>query len=98
VPFAAPGHPSGEATAAEAGYGVGRVDLVFRTGKELVVVDYKSDQVPAGDVPAAMTTYRGQAEAYACGVSATTGLRVGDVVFVFARAGAEGRSSGTPAW
>jgi ATP-dependent exoDNAse (exonuclease V) beta subunit len=92
VAFAVPGtgpSENGDGASAEAGYTTGRVDLVFHDEQRLVVVDYKTDQVPAADVPAAMATHRGQAEVYARGVSTSTGLRVSGVAFVFARGGEE---------
>jgi ATP-dependent exoDNAse (exonuclease V) beta subunit len=92
VAFAVPGtgpSENGDGASAEAGYTTGRVDLVFHDEQRLVVVDYKTDQVPAADVPAAMATHRWQAEVYARGVSTSTGLRVSGLAFVFARAGEE---------
>ena len=93
VGFVVPGVGSGnEGVSSEASYITGRVDMVFHDGEGLVVVDYKSDLVPASDVRAAIATHRGQAEIYALGVDAATGLTLSNVVFVFARPGAEGRT------
>jgi ATP-dependent helicase/nuclease subunit A len=85
VSFTVPGTGPGS----EAGYTSGRVDLVFRDEHGLVVVDYKTDRVPPGDVPAAMEVHRAQAETYARGVARATGDEVRGVTLVFARAGAE---------
>jgi ATP-dependent helicase/nuclease subunit A len=92
VPGAAAGNVHGEAS--RNGYTSGRVDLVFNDGEGLVVVDYKSDQVPAADVSAALEIHRGQAEIYARAIGAGTGLPVSDVVLVFARTGRQGRLNG----
>jgi ATP-dependent helicase/nuclease subunit A len=86
VAFTVPGTDS----APEAGYTTGRVDLVFGDGDDLIVVDYKTDRVPAGEVPAAIEVHRGQAETYARGVTRATGARVRGVALVFARSAAEG--------
>jgi ATP-dependent exoDNAse (exonuclease V) beta subunit len=68
----------------------GRMDLLYREGDELVIVDYKTDTLTDG-VGAAVQGHRGQAEVYARAANAATGLGVDRVVFVFARAGgAEG--------
>ncbi|MEJ7717452.1 MAG: PD-(D/E)XK nuclease family protein [Thermoleophilaceae bacterium] len=90
VAFVVPGAGSsenGDGASSEAGYTTGRVDLVFRDGEGIVVVDYKTDAVGA----AAMEGHAGQAETYGRGVGAATGLEVNDVVLVFARTGAEAR-------
>ena len=62
----------------------GFVDLLFRDGDDLVVVDYKTDEV--GDdaaIDRAVARYRPQAAAYALALEHTTGLRVRECVFVF---------------
>ncbi len=64
----------------------GRMDLLYREGDRLVIVDYKTDTVVDG-VGAAVQGHRGQAEVYARAAKAATGLDVDRVVFVFARAG-----------
>ena len=72
------------------GFAVGRVDLVYREGDALVVVDYKSDEVDAAQVEGhARTHHAGQAEAYADALARSTGCPVRRVVFVFPRAGSE---------
>jgi ATP-dependent exoDNAse (exonuclease V) beta subunit len=66
------------------------VDLVFREGDELVVVDYKTDSVDGDDFEAwAQEHHSGQADVYARALSGATGLSVREVVFVFCRAGVE---------
>ena len=71
----------------------GRVDLVFEESGELVIVDYKTDQGVTAESAADHTSRRhgGQAEVYADALAASTGLPVREVVFVYARAGAEVR-------
>jgi ATP-dependent helicase/nuclease subunit A len=88
VAFVVPGAGSSESgggASSDAGYTTGRVDLVFRDGEGIVVVDYKTDATGA----TAMEGHAGQAETYGRGVGAATGLEVSDVVLVFARTGAE---------
>jgi ATP-dependent exoDNAse (exonuclease V) beta subunit len=79
----------------EDGYATGRIDLVVREGNELVVADWKSDEIAPSQADAAADGHRPQAEAYAASLTAATGLSVKEVVFVFPRAGASG--SLTPA-
>ncbi len=67
----------------------GRVDLVFRDGEELVIVDYKTDTVAEAAVDAHIARHREQAALYAHAVARATGLAVREVVFVFARPGVE---------
>jgi ATP-dependent helicase/nuclease subunit A len=70
------------------GFAVGRVDLVYREGDALIVVDYKSEQVDAAQVEGhARTHHAGQAAVYAEALEQATGLPVRRVVFVFPRAG-----------
>lgn len=67
-----------------------RVDLVYREGDALVVVDYKSDEVEAEQVEGhARTHHAGQAEVYAEALEQATGLPVRRVVFIFPRVGTE---------
>jgi len=74
----------------DGGFAVGRVDLVYREGDALVVVDYKSDEVDTAQVEGHTRTHHaGQAEVYAEALAQATGLTVRRVVFVFPRAGAE---------
>jgi ATP-dependent helicase/nuclease subunit A len=69
----------------------GRVDLVYERGGELVVVDYKTDQGVTAENAEAHTKrhHGGQAEIYAEALSSATGMPVREVVFVYARVGAE---------
>jgi ATP-dependent exoDNAse (exonuclease V) beta subunit len=74
----------------------GRVDLVYRDGEELVVVDYKTDQDVTEETAEqyARKHHGGQGEVYAQGLSTATGLTVREVAFVYCKAGAEVRLSG----
>jgi ATP-dependent exoDNAse (exonuclease V) beta subunit len=71
----------------------GRVDLVYRQGDELVVVDYKTDKGITQDNAEKLTLehHGGQAEAYQQAIAAATALPVKEVVFVYCRAGIEVR-------
>ena len=75
------------------GYAVGRVDLAFVDEGELVVVDYKSDKVGDSDaaLAAASAAHSGQGAVYAVALERATGLRVREVVWVYARVGREHR-------
>ena len=66
----------------------GFVDLLFRDGDDLVVVDYKTDDL-ADDaaVDRAVARYRPQAAVYALALEHTTGRRVRECIFVFTRRG-----------
>jgi ATP-dependent helicase/nuclease subunit A len=75
-----------------AGFGVGRIDLVFVEGDGVVVVDYKTDQVGDGSADALTlkaAAHSGQGAVYAVAVERATGLRVREVVWVFSRTGGE---------
>ena len=66
------------------------MDLLFRETDELVVVDFKTDDVTTTEeIDAAANSHSGQAAAYAEAVEQATGLAVREVVFVFARVGVE---------
>jgi len=67
----------------------GRVDLVFRDGDDVVIVDYKTDTVVEAAVDEHIERHREQAALYAHAVARSTGLPVSEVVFVFARPGIE---------
>ena len=71
------------------GFETGRIDLVFREGDHLVVVDWKTDTVTPGQVAAAAEGHRPQAEAYVRALTAATPLPVAEVIFVFPRAPGE---------
>jgi ATP-dependent helicase/nuclease subunit A len=64
----------------------GFVDLLVETLEGLVVVDYKTDQVPTdAELDAAMGRYRVQGAAYALALERALGSPVARCVFVFAR-------------
>ena len=66
----------------------GFVDLLFREGDDLVVVDYKTDGLlDDADLERAVMRYRPQAAAYALAIEHTTGRRVRECIFVFTRDG-----------
>ena len=71
----------------------GRVDMVYRDGDELVVIDYKTDKEVTKDSAEqyALKHHAGQAEVYAQALAAATGLSVREVAFVYCKAGAEVR-------
>jgi ATP-dependent exoDNAse (exonuclease V) beta subunit len=71
----------------------GRVDLVFRDGDVLVVVDYKTDKDVTEETAKqyALEHHGGQSEVYAKGLTTATGLTVREVAFVYCKAGAEVR-------
>jgi ATP-dependent helicase/nuclease subunit A len=65
----------------------GFVDLLVETPDGLVVVDYKTDQVPTdAGVEAAVSRYAVQGAAYALALEAALGRPVVGCVFVFTRA------------
>ena len=74
----------------------GRVDLVFRDGDELVVVDYKTDKDVTEETAEqyALKHHSGQGEVYSQGLSTATGLKVHEVAFVYCKAGTEVRLRG----
>jgi ATP-dependent helicase/nuclease subunit A len=66
----------------------GFIDLLVETLEGLVVVDYKTDQVPTDtDLDAVMERYRVQGAAYALALERALGMPVARCVFVFARRG-----------
>lgn len=71
----------------------GRVDMVYRDGDELVVIDYKTDKDVTRDTVEqyALGHHAGQAEVYREALAAATGLSVREAVFVYCKAGAEVR-------
>ena len=73
----------------DGGYATGRIDLVFREGAQLVVADWKSDAVGPAAVALAAESHRPQAEAYIRALTASTGIAVKEVIFVFPRARGE---------
>jgi ATP-dependent helicase/nuclease subunit A len=71
----------------------GRVDLVYRDGEEVVVVDYKTDKDVTADTAEehALEKHSGQAEIYVQALGPATGLPVREVAFVYCKAGVEVR-------
>jgi len=69
----------------------GRVDMVYRDGDELVVIDYKTDGDVTKETAAqyALSHHAGQAEVYRQALASATGLAVREAVFVYCKAGAE---------
>ena len=65
----------------------GKIDLLFRAGARVVVVDYKTDRIPPAAVPARLSLYRSQGEAYRRAVRQSTGADEVEVWFVFAGPG-----------
>ena len=54
----------------------GIIDLLIKTPKGLLVVDFKTDDVSAGDVPHRAELYRPQLDLYAQAAAAITGQKV----------------------
>lgn len=67
----------------------GFIDLVFEEEGKLVVVDFKTDQVAAGEANERASFYANQGAAYVMGLEAATGLEVGELVFSFLRPGVD---------
>lgn len=67
----------------------GFIDLVFEEGGKLVVVDFKTDNVAAGEAEDKPSFYENQGAAYVMGLEAATGLEVGELVFSFLRPGVD---------
>ena len=75
--------------ATDDGFESGRIDLLIREGDELTVIDWKSDSIGPDAVQQAAESHRGQGESYVNALERITGLRVKEVIFVFARAKTE---------
>ena len=67
----------------------GFIDLVFEEAGKLVVVDFKTDNVAAGEAEDKATFYENQGAAYVMGLEAATGLEAGELVFSFLRPGVD---------
>ncbi len=81
-----------ESEDAEAGIAEGRIDLLFEAGGEIVIVDFKTDDVSAAEADIrANEVYLNQALVYAWAAHRATDKPVREVVFVFARPGTESR-------
>jgi ATP-dependent exoDNAse (exonuclease V) beta subunit len=65
----------------------GRIDLLFREGGRMVVVDYKTDHVSEKEIPGRLDEYRGQGDEYRRAVRRATGAEDIEVWLVFARPG-----------
>jgi ATP-dependent helicase/nuclease subunit A len=74
VPVAAP---------LEGGIIEGFIDLLFEEADGLVVVDYKTDVIEAGETADAVDRYRIQGGVYALALERATGRTVKEVVFLF---------------
>jgi ATP-dependent helicase/nuclease subunit A len=61
----------------------GFVDLLYRDNDGLVIVDYKTDAVPAGAIASRVSLYRPQLAAYARAVEDATGEPVARTVLLF---------------
>jgi ATP-dependent exoDNAse (exonuclease V) beta subunit len=62
----------------------GFVDLVIEDEEGLEIVDWKTDQIPAGAVAERLRDYETQAGLYVYGLEAATGRQVRAVTYVFA--------------
>ena len=67
----------------------GAIDLVFEEEGKLVVVDFKTDKVAAGEAEDKASFYENQGAAYIMALEAATGLEVGELVFSFLRPGVD---------
>ena len=67
----------------------GFIDLVFEEEGKLTLVDFKTDQVAAGEANERASFYASQGGAYVMALEAATGLEVGDLVFSFLRLGVD---------
>ena len=67
----------------------GFIDLVFEEGGKLVVVDFKTDNVAAGEAEDKASFYEKQGAAYVMGLEAATGFEVSELVFSFLRPGVD---------
>ena len=65
----------------------GAVDLVFEEKGKLVVVDFKTDKITAGNARERALFYLNQGGAYVMALEAATGLEAGELVFSFLRPG-----------
>ncbi len=73
----------------------GFVDLVIQTDEGIEIVDWKTDQISAGDVEKRLAEYLLQAGLYVHGLESATGMKVRAVTYVFAHAKVEA-SPGEP--
>ena len=62
----------------------GYIDLVYKQGERLVVVDWKTDYIAnEAELQAKMASYRIQGASYVAAVESATGLQVARMIFVF---------------
>ena len=76
----------------DGGYATGRVDAVYEESGDLVIVDFKSDDVSGDEAAHEAFTLRhhgGQADAYAGALGRASGRTVAGVSFVYGRTSAE---------
>ncbi len=62
----------------------GFIDLVIETPDGIEIVDWKTDQISAGDVQERLREYETQAGLYVYGIESATGRHVSRVTYVFA--------------
>jgi ATP-dependent helicase/nuclease subunit A len=65
----------------------GKIDLLFEESDDWVIVDYKTDDVSGEALDQRFQFYRKQGLGYARAVRETTGCRVKEAAFFFARSG-----------
>ena len=82
IPVAAPiTTPKGDVVVIE-----GIIDLLYQDADgELVVIDYKSDDITEPEISARLEHYQWQGAAYAAALESATGKTVKDVQFLFVR-------------
>ena len=71
------------------GFVDGQIDVLFSEGDELVIVDYRTDDLEAGEIDRRIDDYRKNAATRAVAFERATGLRVREACLVFARCGIE---------
>jgi ATP-dependent helicase/nuclease subunit A len=65
----------------------GKIDVVFREGDGLCIVDFKTDRISKQDVKARAEQYRPQAAAYAAAIEAAAGVKPQEIIFYFVAIG-----------
>jgi ATP-dependent helicase/nuclease subunit A len=75
--------------AKDLGLAEGRIDLLFVENGQIVLVDFKTDDVRHNKLDRRVAAYRTQALVYAWAATRTTGMPVREVVFLFVRLPAE---------
>jgi ATP-dependent helicase/nuclease subunit A len=61
----------------------GKIDVVFREGDAMRVVDFKTDRISSKDLKVRAERYRPQAAVYSDAIEAVTGAKVEEVIFYF---------------